>query len=303
MKHFINTLLALLMLLPALAFAEIVYTPTRLDIDAEAEWALPGFMNIGLKRGLSMTSNNVDQFFRIGFYDSATEPAKLSPCIGARAIVFYYPGYNLKQEIACREVFTMSDMRFKKEITPLTSSLSNILSLYNTQNRIKSRANGVGTSQKPKSKELEYAWLQSIAPGSVSVIAGDTVVDYNELIPLLVRSVQELSGTIEELDQQIERIRTAVNEKKLTGNQLGKIIVCSPNPTSDDVAVTLSMPQMSGSYRLISTDFNGSVVSSIDCVPDISTVTVPLSGFKSGIYHITLMYNSSVCDTYRIIKK
>ena len=295
----------MLMLLQLLLFqyaaAEIHFWRDQINIEADSSWARPGFVNIGLQRGLKMESDMTDRYFNVSFMPRThLEPPAKSPCIGARAIIFYQPLRQVKQKIAFRELFVLSDEKTKTNIQPLSDPLDKILSYKD----ITSTAVGNKrlSAKNNSAVENEYRWLMSIAPGAVDIVDSDTVVNYNELIPLLVSSAQELTAKVEQQNEQISRLQNLLAEKK-AGMNRGKIISCAPNPTSDIVEVTFKLNDSVKDYAIYIVDFSGIISDRMTLSHDDTVISLSLSGKRAGTYHLVLTADGKTADTYTIIKK
>lgn len=293
------------MLLQLLLFqyagAEIHFWRDQINIDADTSWARPGFINIGQERGLKMESDMTDRYFNISFMPRThLEPAAKSPCIGARAIIFYQPSRKVKQKIAFRESFVLSDENSKTSILPISDPLEKILSykdVESTPDEIRRLS-----ARKATAVENEYRWLMSIAPGAVDIVDADTVVNYNELIPLLVSSAQELTAKVEQQNEQISRLQNLLAAKKANMNR-GKIISCAPNPTNDIVEVMFKLEDSVKDYAIYLVDFGGIISDRMTISSDDEVISLSLSGKRAGTYHLVLTAEGKTADTYTIIKK
>lgn len=298
-KVFLYMLLQLLLF--QYAGAEIHFWRDQINIDADTSWARPGFINIGQERGLKMESDMTDRYFNISFMPRThLEPAAKSPCIGARAIIFYQPSRKVKQKIAFRESFVLSDENSKTSIMPISDPLEKILSYKD----VESTADGVRrlSARKATAVENEYRWLMSIAPGAVDIVDADTVVNYNELIPLLVSSAQELTAKVEQQNEQISRLQNLLAAKKANMNR-GKIISCAPNPTNDIVEVMFNLEDSVKDYAIYLVDFGGIISDRMTISSDDEVISLSLSGKRAGTYHLVLTAEGKTADTYTIIKK
>lgn len=299
-KVFLYMLLQLLLF--QYAGAEIHFWRDQINIDADTSWARPGFINIGQERGLKMESDMADRYFNITFQPLTLldSPAALSPCIGARAIIFYQPLRKVKQKIAFRESFVLSDENSKTSIQTISDPLEKILSYKDAE----STPDGIRrlSARKATAVENEYRWLMSIAPGAVDIVDADTVVNYNELIPLLVSSAQELTAKVEQQNEQISRLQNLLAEKKACMNR-GKIISCAPNPTSDIVEVTFRLNDSVKDYAIYLVDFSGIISDRMTISSGDEVISLSLSGKRAGTYHLVLTAEGKTADTYTIIKK
>lgn len=109
------------------------------------------------------------------------------------------------------DVFAGSDLRFKKNIEPLTNSVENILKLtaykydyktdeYPEQNFESNSTMGV------MAQEVELVYPEAVKTDD----KGMKFVNYQALIPVLLGSIQDLHRMIEMQDKKIEELKKLI---------------------------------------------------------------------------------------------
>lgn len=291
-------LIIILSLLSALcAQAQIKYSDSALYIDPKI-FSTEHDLNIGLPGGLLLEGSTPNRFFKINIPTYGNGQIA-SPCIsGNSAISFYYEAYKKKVWIYCREIFTMSDERNKKDIDNMPSSVLEKItkSPSSNENKLTSSIN----AQIPFNG-IEY--LKDIAPNCINIIDGDTLINYSELIPVLVRATQELKNISKKRQEDIDLVRSYITQTKQKLVRQGEILHCTPNPTYDniDVLYELNTP-VQNAYILISTN-SGNIIHKQPIHVSSGHQNISLSNFTSGLYYIILSNNNNTLDSYQIIKK
>ena len=271
--------------------ASIVFTPNKLSIDLISPDINYG-INIGLPNGLIMTGSNIDCFFKLHIPYSQNG-IESSPCIaGNSAISFYYKEYNHKQWIYCREAFIMSDIDYKSDIQPIDSMLKIVT-------RTTSKSRTAKHSQSLGNREFEY--LSSIIPNGIEIIDGDTVVNYAELIPVLIKATQELKEESERQEKEISELQQRISQNKNKSDKLGKILSYTPNPATSQIIFTYETPNCNNA-QIIITDLNGNVHTTQKLQKNQNQTEITIDQLQKGFYHAILTIDNTPTDVVRIIK-
>lgn len=295
----LNPLVAFLLLFCGLhGNAVIRHTPQSLSIDPTI--VTPGInFNIGLPGGLFMKGSNSGRFFKISIPEYSTY-GLASPCIDGGTISFYYEAYSHKQWIYCREVFTMSDERCKTDISDLPPMLANI-SRKPSESIAKSRS--VSNADASVTIGNEYDLLKGIIPGGIDIIEGDTLINNDELIAVLVKATQELCQEVAQQQSEVEELRDLLTQVKSKTTASGQIVACSPNPAENQITVSYILPETATQGELSISDNSGNIVRRTSAGSGEEQITISVGGYANGIYYIVLTDNGRVIDTFRIIKK
>ncbi len=122
---------------------------------------------------------------------------------GGNSYAGYFQG-NIKVAgvVYCNELIETSDVRLKKNITPLSKSLSSVLLINPVTYNWKDKANDDGLKSGVIAQELQKIYPELV----VTQKSGMLGVNYIGLIPHLVKSIQEQQVQIEELKMLVNKL-------------------------------------------------------------------------------------------------
>lgn len=226
---------------------------------------------------------------------------------------------------------TASDIRLKENITSLgsesktpTETLDKVLSMnpirYNYIDRPieeSDTATVVEKKEKPEKKQVHYGLsaqeLQEIYPDLVyEGQDGYLGVNYTELVPILIRSIQELKQEVDELrgesSSRATDKRFSEEEDNENGNSIGQSIASSaslkqntPNPFSERTTICFTLPEGVQQSYIYIFDMQGKTVKQIPIDPSMNNVTINGYELQSGMYLYSLVINGQEIDTKRMI--
>ena len=147
--------------------------------------------------------------------------------------------------------------------------------------------------------------LQEIYPELV-VEGGDGYlsINYSELIPILIKSIQELKGKVDEFEENANRSANRGGET----TQIRKtefpaaLYQNNPNPFTENTIVKCLIPQEVSSAVLYIYDMNGHQINSIN-IAERGEVSITIEGnsLDAGLYMYSLITDGAVIDTKRMI--
>ena len=147
-------------------------------------------------------------------------------------------------------------------------------------------------------QELKELYPELVVEGQDGYLS----VNYIEIIPLLIQSVQELKATVDELQNSSDN---GAVKKSLSKNALELETVLyqnNPNPFKENTIVDCFIPQGVSKAELYIYDMNGEQK---DCktIAGRGNVSVTIEGrsLKAGMYLYSLVTDGSVIDTKRMI--
>jgi hypothetical protein len=133
-------------------------------------------------------------------------------------------------------------------------------------------------------------------------------VNYTELIPIVVKGMQEQEERIQKQEQVIESLLQQVNELKsqvsrltgqgattVTGISLGQN---TPNPAKTTTRISYSIPGNSQA-QLVVTDATGKTIKTI-LLNASGFVNLNTASFSSGVYNYSLVADGKVLETKRL---
>lgn len=209
-------------------------------------------------------------------------------------------------------IYNVSDARVKKDVADVKDGLLSLTQLRPVTYRWASPSIADGTVAMEKLKygsdehELQYGFIaqevEEIFPDMVSTdSAGNKAINYTSLIPILVKSVQELQEQISMQASVIDNLNSRVAMQSSMEILQERIISCSPNPTHGEMTISYSLLPRTTDARILVTNLVGTAVLSVECNILDTSVDLNLGGVVSGVYLATLICNGEVMDSRQIV--
>lgn len=320
MKQLRLFLLLIIANLPFIADAQIVYSNRKLSINTTQP------NNIGLMINewpkLQWTCKNKQNYLWIDL-----SPANPRFYGTGNKIIFYNTETNTYNSIEVASVFNHSDARSKKHVKSLNSGLQTLLKLNPVSYHWKNQHNDSSTVLKSTSKNsltendsttisygpaeesnLQYGFLaqevEKILPDIVETNAGGAkLINYLALIPILVQSVQELQGIIEEQTITIEQLSSGQLYQQSPLKQENQILSCITNSVTGIALISTQLKDDIFSAKLIITSITGEHKSESQLSYTNPNLSVDISSWRHGIYMISLYVNDNLVDFSRLVKE
>jgi hypothetical protein len=136
-------------------------------------------------------------------------------------------------------------------------------------------------------------------------------VNYMELIPILVKGMQEQQQMIEKLEQhnyeqqqQIDNLKTMVSKLSigqgfntfLSRAELGEVI---PNPVKSNASIQYAIPEGSNRAQLLITDALGRSIRKIT-LSTSGLINVDVTSLASGVYNYSLIVDNKTVATKKM---
>lgn len=134
-------------------------------------------------------------------------------------------------------------------------------------------------------------------------------LNYTELIPLLIKGMQELDQKITQVEQENTALKNEIAQLKqsnqsasatasLSGASLGQNF---PNPFNKNTVISFSIPKESNSASIVVTQTGtGKIIKSIP-VSGVSQVTLDAASLTSGAYTYTLYIDGKKIDSKQMV--
>ena len=281
-------------------------------------------------RNIGVLATTIPDGYGVGIY--ATNEGGIAPPehhpTGTYAAYFYGDTY-LDGNITSPALYNMSDIRLKRNITSLTqnsgsegSTLENLQNLdiisYNlerpsqqTSKELVSKGSNKLTALKEiEAKRRHYGLsaqeLQKIYPDLVlEGQDGYLAVNYIELVPILIRSIQELKAELDEVrggSSDVVMSRTvstsAVSATTTTGNVLYQN---TPNPFKEQTTIRFSLADDARDAAVCIFDMTGKMLKKLPISSGETSVTIGGYELGEGMFLYTLIVNGREIDTKRMI--
>ena len=150
-------------------------------------------------------------------------------------------------------------------------------------------------------QELKEIYPELVVEGADGYLS----INYMEIIPLLIKSVQELKAELDAINDNPSHapVRTAGTTQ--VQNQLASqatLYQNNPNPFTDNTTVRCIIPTGISKAVLYLYDMNGRQIDSMPIVErgDVS-LTIEGNSLDAGIYLYSLITDGTVVDTKRLI--
>ena len=214
-----------------------------------------------------------------------------------------------------------SDIRLKKNVTPVTEDegdykyLDRILDLnvikYNLIDRFpgKTQDERRGPSIEEQrhiglaAQELQQLFPEVVTEGQDGYLA----VNYMELVPVLIRSIQELKQELDARTQQDSEAKTRgiANENaqvKTMAASTGNILYQNkPNPFKEQTAIRFSLADDAKDAAICIFDLSGKMLKKMPVTQGMTSVSIGGYELGEGMFLYTLMVNGQEIDTKRMI--
>lgn len=134
---------------------------------------------------------------------------------------------------------------------------------------------------------------------------GNVSINYVEMVPLLVQSINELSAKIAELEgtspRKVKAQPTAI-EETVSDVDMVRMDQNKPNPFSESTVIALNIPSNAQAANIYIYDMNGKQAQSLPVSERGETnITVYAADLSAGMYIYTLVVDGKVAVTRRMI--
>ncbi len=225
-----------------------------------------------------------------------------------------------------------SDESLKTNIQPIDSSLSKILLLdaisYNWNqdndlNIVLPEATSFGFS----AQQVQNIFPEIVQQMNHSIVddegnpTGETAshlgVRYVELIPILVKGMQEQQARIDELEIQLNSCCTVANDTRsfeIDGNVTEKDIILSnksiilnqnvPNPFAEQTTINYNINDDFSKAQILFYDAGGKLIQATDITTKgAGQLNVFADDLTSGVYSYALVVDGKIMDTKKMVKQ
>lgn len=221
-------------------------------------------------------------------------------------------------------IYNLSDKRLKENIVSLSdkekhgSVLSNLVNLDVIEYDLRHPREELLTKEIRNKKNIRRHFgvfaqeLQKIYPDLVREGQdGYLTVNYVEMVPLLLRSIQELKQELDEvtynnvqkarrndIGYDDEQTSSMDAEVATSGNRLYQN---TPNPFTERTEIRFTLAENAQSAYICIFDMTGKMLRQIPVNPSMQSVTVNGYELSAGIYLYSLVVNGQEIDTKRMI--
>jgi Chaperone of endosialidase len=131
-------------------------------------------------------------------------------------------------------------------------------------------------------------------------------VNYMELIPIMIKAIQEQQQKMDDQQKQIEELKNQLNklaQPKNPNTSLNNIILDqnTPNPFDHSTSIHYAIPPGFPSAQLWITDYSGKTIKKVDIASGSGTINLDGSFLSSGNYNYSLIIDGKVTQTKKMI--
>lgn len=151
----------------------------------------------------------------------------------------------------------------------------------------------------------------SAATETLSEIIDFKALNYTELIPIMIKGMQELNAKNEELQQKNEQLQNDIEALKSAFSKQGSLLGINaargyveqnvPNPAGDNTLINYFVPAKTSRAQLAITDMNGSVIKTYAVSNGKGRVSIKTGELPAGTYNYALYVNDRVIDSRKMV--
>ena len=146
--------------------------------------------------------------------------------------------------------------------------------------------------------------LQAIYPNLVKEGQGGYLyINYIELVPILIRSIQELKAEIDELKDVSEgnELSRTTAEISINRSSTAKLYQNAPNPFSVQTTIRFSLPDNTRDAYICIFDMTGKMLKKCPISSEMDSIAINGNELGEGIYLYSLLVNGQEIETKRMI--
>lgn len=226
---------------------------------------------------------------------------------------FFYGNMCTTGNIQCSSLTNTSDLRQKDNVCPVSEKegdyryLDRVLDMnvieYNLLDNNASNSNQNG--KKVYIDELRHIGLaaQELKEMFPNLVIEDQMgymsVNYIELVPVLIRSIQELKQELDEVKSGSgTRGTTDISKSFIEKN---KLYQNSPNPFHDQAIIRFKLSEGVRNASICIFDMQGKTLKRLPVTNGEESVIVDSSEFSDGLYLYSLIINGQEVDTKKMV--
>ncbi|MDE5574956.1 MAG: tail fiber domain-containing protein [Bacteroidales bacterium] len=220
----------------------------------------------------------------------------------------------------------MSDIRYKENIKNLQGATATLLKLRPVSFDFKANNNIFDTADLKGKVGFIAQEVQTILPNQVKYLSETDMytLDYVSMIPYLVKAFQETYAENENLRDEVEELREAVellkeqlstpqNTPKNKAPKPGKsekeagaeatLYQNTPNPFSEKTIISYELPERVSSAKILIHSLDGQLIKtySLSTTAGLGYISVDAGMLSPGMYTYSLSVNNRMVDTKRMV--
>ena len=207
---------------------------------------------------------------------------------------------------------TSSDQRLKTNISDISSQTSSLLYnlrpvsyKFNNNDTIHFRYDSDAQELKNTHFGLIAQELKEVYPNLVYENEGDSYlsINYTELIPLLIGTIQEQNERISALESQLSQDNSSTQKQVAAKNSVvAKLYQNNPNPFNQSTEIHYELPNETNNVNLYIYDMTGTQIAAYNLTEFGSgSITISAGELNAGMYLYSLIADGQLVDTKQMI--
>lgn len=243
----------------------------------------------------------------------------LGQSISGKYAGYFYGNTYVNGTLTATQVVQTSDKRLKENISPLSllekSTLNKVLDMnivsYNYKQQIPdgfsleevAKSTGVCPEQKHIgviAQELQAIYPELVVEGQDGYLA----VNYVEMVPILIRCIQELSQKVTDLEEEINSTTSfSGSSTDVDGLNTKKNVLYpnNPNPFKERTVIRFTLADDATNAFICIFDMSGKMLRKLPVSSNDSNVSINGGELGEGMFFYTLIVNGREIDTKRMI--
>lgn len=218
------------------------------------------------------------------------------------------------------DIVTQSDIRLKENIENLECEdiHSRLMDVNVISYKLKDTNNSEPDNSFPKGNtaEKDRRTKYGVSAQEIQELFPDLVVEgqdgylavnYMELVPMLICSVQQLQKELDELrGKEGERKVSEQNRREMPMSNKSLFGGCAlyrntPNPARTQTSIGYKIPSTASDAQMLVLNLQGTLVKKTPLSPLLDSVTISLDGLSEGVYLYSLVVSGKEIDTKRMV--
>lgn len=271
-----------------------------------------GTVTIGATAAGSYTLN-VAGYAALRLYDGANyvrfSPATSNVVIGTGSDrVAFWESATSYHDLNASAFVVSSDSMFKTNIRPIENGLDKVMELKPRSYYLKE---DVEAGEATTTYGFVAQEVQQVLPEIVDSGIGCLLMNYDQIIPLLVESVQIQQNIIDSLNTRIEDLESSIydggikNKSAVNTTPEGEFIELgqnNPNPFKESTTIPYTVPETTQRAQIIVYDMRGEQLKAYELTQfGNGQLIIEGNTFKAGMYMYALIVDGNYIDTKRMI--
>ena len=221
-------------------------------------------------------------------------------------------------DLTATNVYTTSDIRLKDNVSGISdgesaNTLDKLMDVNVIKYNLKEEAFGTDGSEKPEKVEkatsllhfgVSAQELQEIYPNLVKEGQdGYLAVNYTELVPVLIQSIQELKQELDKVKGSGSRMTRSVSygDDEFQPSAKNILYQNSPNPFKEQTTIRFNLVDNARDASICIFDMTGKMLKKLPISAGATSVSINGWELGEGMFLYTLIVNGREVDTKRMI--